>query len=112
MEAFQELRQTRCQTIYQTEIRQDEALRLPPGPEREARDQYYRSASFRKSEADEDERMREEWEQISETFGYSAKEEAENWWVKWGVLRESSKDMSPFDPVDLTYQVTEVTEVT
>ena len=56
----------------------------------------------------DDVKLRQQWDEFSEIFGYSAKEVAESWWVSWGVLEESSKDLPAFEPLDLTFETTEV----
>ena len=35
-----------------------------------------------------------EWVEIKEMFGYDAEDEADNWWVEWGLLRERSKGVA------------------
>lgn len=41
-------------------------------------------------QASEDAEESPEWVEIKEVFGYDAEDEADNWWVKWGLLRERS----------------------
>ena len=53
--------------------------------------------------------LREQWDTISEVFGYNAREAAEDWWVNWGLLRESSKSMSVWQPLTFRFEVTETT---
>jgi len=38
--------------------------------------------------------MAEKWEQLKDLWGYDAEDEADNWWVQWGVLRERAKQTS------------------
>ncbi|KAG8212851.1 hypothetical protein J3R82DRAFT_11168 [Butyriboletus roseoflavus] len=33
----------------------------------------------------------DQWEQVRELFGYDAEDQADDWWVKWGILRERAK---------------------
>ncbi|KAG1834961.1 hypothetical protein DFJ58DRAFT_868483 [Suillus subalutaceus] len=33
----------------------------------------------------------EQWEQLKELWEYDAEDEADDWWVKWGLLRERAK---------------------
>jgi len=33
-----------------------------------------------------------QWEEIRTTFGYDCEDEADNWWVQWGLLRERAKE--------------------
>ncbi|KAG6874729.1 hypothetical protein C0992_006808, partial [Termitomyces sp. T32_za158] len=32
-----------------------------------------------------------EWVEVKDVFGYEAEDEADNWWVQWGLLRERAK---------------------
>jgi salicylate hydroxylase len=32
-----------------------------------------------------------QWDQNRELFAYDAEDEADNWWVQWGLLQERSK---------------------
>lgn len=41
-----------------------------------------------------EDKMRWQWEDISEVLAYSAREAAEDWWVSWGILRERSLSIS------------------
>lgn len=34
----------------------------------------------------------DQWDQVKELFGYDAEDQADDWWVKWGILRERAKD--------------------
>jgi salicylate hydroxylase len=40
-------------------------------------------------------------------WGYDAEDEADNWWVEWGLLRERAKGATTLDALDydLTVQV-------
>lgn len=106
LEAFQDLRQKRCNDVYQSELNNAALLWLPPGPDRDARDAgMQQSMSAGRDHWDEGQ-LREQWEDISEVFGYNAREAAEDWWVNWGVLRESSKAVAVHEPLDL--QITQV----
>ena len=33
-----------------------------------------------------------EWAEIVDVFGYDAEDDAENWWVVWGLLRERARE--------------------
>ena len=39
-----------------------------------------------------------EWVEVKEIFGYNAEDDADNWWVQWGLLRERAKG------TDLSYE--------
>ena len=60
----------------------------------------------------DDNQLREQWEEISEVFGYNAREAAEDWWIKWGSLGQHNKDLPVHEPLDLRFEVTEVASST
>lgn len=33
-----------------------------------------------------------EWAEIVDVFGYDAEDDADNWWVVWGLLRERARE--------------------
>lgn len=103
-EAFQDVRQARCAVVHASDHINTQLLWLSPGPQREARDVHLASTipgvTISVAEGDE-EKLRKQWDDVGVIFGYSAREEAENWWVKWGVLRESSKSGRMFDRLEV-----------
>ena len=32
-----------------------------------------------------------QWREVAETFAYDCEDEADDWWVQWGVLRERAR---------------------
>jgi len=91
--AFQELRQKRCSGVQRQELGNLMFMAMPPGPMQEARDQnmiqkHEAGLNVLSSDADS---ATEQWEEIKEMFGYDAEDEADNWWVEWGMLREHAK---------------------
>jgi salicylate hydroxylase len=108
LQAYQELRQPRCNAVHLSELSHAALTWLPPGPERDLRNAQMRQ-SMQSKEHWDDKRLRQQWDEISETFGYSAREAAEAWWVNWGVLEESTKEVQVYEPLDLTFEMTEVT---
>ncbi|TFK50180.1 FAD/NAD(P)-binding domain-containing protein [Heliocybe sulcata] len=91
--AFQDLRQKRCSDVLKQEMGNLLFMTMPPGSMQEARDQsmtqkHEAGLNVLGSDADG---ATEQWEEIKEIFGYEAEDEADNWWVKWGLLREHAK---------------------
>ncbi|KAF7335442.1 6-hydroxynicotinate 3-monooxygenase [Mycena venus] len=91
--AFQELRQPRCEMVIASETNIIRYMGMPNCPAQEARDQ----AMIAKHEADADlfvyvdgEEESAEWTEIKTVFGYDAEDEADNWWVSWGLLKQRS----------------------
>ncbi|EGN96530.1 hypothetical protein SERLA73DRAFT_111128 [Serpula lacrymans var. lacrymans S7.3] len=108
-EAFQELRYKRCHAVNVYEQQSFESLRAPNGPEQVERDRVLHTMLVNVHNPRDETTGRDQWEAISEIFGYSATEAAEDWWVQWGVLRERSKAGATHDGLQMTYEVTEIT---
>ncbi|KAH7914821.1 hypothetical protein BJ138DRAFT_296148 [Hygrophoropsis aurantiaca] len=106
LEAFQDLRQRRTQTIHAKETKAFQTVWVPPGPERKARDEALRSVMVSGRQGWDEKKMRWQWEEICEVFGYSAREAAEDWWNTWGMLRERSRTKeeyaSLYTPIEVT----------
>jgi salicylate hydroxylase len=82
---YQDVRQKTSETTWAAELRYLDLLRLPPGPERDARDLEMRSIWDNDQEPTEDE-LRENWEKLGILYAHDATEAAEDWWLKWGRL--------------------------
>ncbi|KAH7914859.1 hypothetical protein BJ138DRAFT_1143109 [Hygrophoropsis aurantiaca] len=109
-EAFQELRQARCDAIRQSDKIALRLALLPPGPDRNARNDMLRSMMPHAGpQGWSDEKIRCQWEEVRMVFGYSAREAAEDWWIMWGLLRERSKTRELYDKMQVPIEVTEVT---
>ncbi|KAF9245252.1 hypothetical protein BU15DRAFT_71011 [Melanogaster broomeanus] len=91
LEAFQDIRQTRCRVVHEKESKGFQLVWLPPGPHRDARDETLRAMMESGLQGWDEEKMRWEWEEIGGVLGYSAREAAEDWWVSWGMLWERSQ---------------------
>jgi salicylate hydroxylase len=92
LHAFQDLRQQRCYVTREKELEQILFLSLPDGEQQRMRD-----AAFKERAAlglspvlipNEVTTMGSNWESIKELFCYDAEDEADNWWISWGLLRE------------------------
>ncbi|KAI0090692.1 FAD/NAD(P)-binding domain-containing protein [Irpex rosettiformis] len=81
LNAYQEIRETRCRILAHTDTSNASLMMLPPGPARDARD---RILSAPKNEWDEDSATRKEFDGLAELFGYEAEDAAMQWWVDWG----------------------------
>ena len=64
---------------------------LPDGPEQESRDQSMREAAKLGSGGWDEATFRHLWENIRILFAYDPEEDAEEWWHRWGLLRERSR---------------------
>lgn len=84
--------------MQEQELRALQLFWLPPGPGRDERDESLRAMVTLGLQGWDEDKMRLQWEEVSDVLGYSAREAAEEWWVSWGVLRErSSQSASTFD---------------
>ncbi|KAI6025734.1 hypothetical protein F5J12DRAFT_903881 [Pisolithus orientalis] len=75
LHAFQDLREDRCKRERDNIMRERQALGLG-----------VLGAGGGK--------LPDQWDQLKELFGYNAEDEADDWWVKWGLLRERAKQRS------------------
>jgi salicylate hydroxylase len=93
--AFQELRYDRVCQMLHSETRNIASMTLPPGDIQRVRDQCMRDKHRSGGNVLEGEggNISEQWEEIKATFGYDAEDEADNWWVNWGLLREQSRGL-------------------
>lgn len=91
LSAFQEIRQCRVPTIYNKEYKAIEWFRIPPGDARNARDDALRAMIDTGRKGWDETKLKWQWEEIAEVFGYHAIEVAEDWWVVWGMMRERSE---------------------
>ena len=92
LHAFQDLREDRCASVVQSEQCNLRFQMLPPGPQQEERDREMRARTAEGESVFGSGEPAEQWEQLKELFGYDAEDEADDWWVKWGLLRERAKE--------------------
>ena len=95
--AFQEIRQPRTREVHARDVRELTFLLLPDGPIQEERDRRSRAlARAGKNILEGDEavgRGNELWETVCRIFGYDCEDEADDWWMEWGVLRERAAEL-------------------
>jgi len=107
MEGFQDVRQARCTHVRLSELHNAALVTLPPGEDRAMRDAAMRLSLHADADWD-DTRLRAQWEEIGEVFGYNALEAAEDWWIKWGSIGDSAKVISFHEPMSWAHAVTKV----
>ncbi|KAI0314973.1 hypothetical protein OF83DRAFT_1134160, partial [Amylostereum chailletii] len=89
--AYQELRQDRTQDLEDTENVNVASRMLPPGPERDARDEHMKlSLVDIGRDVWNDEGLSRQWWQNYIVWAYNAFDAADDWWVKWGAPQERS----------------------
>ncbi len=88
LNAYQELRQKRCEIVNMGDIKNGMMAVMPDGPEAAARDEVL---GHRVDEWDEG-MLLAQFEEIAEIFGYDAGDAAEEWWINWGRFHEKVRD--------------------
>jgi salicylate hydroxylase len=92
--AFQNLREERCQKNRALDIDNVLFMMEPEGEGTAQRDTMMRTKHDQGQNvlAGGDENgIVALWDQNRELFAYDAEDEADNWWVQWGLLQERSK---------------------
>lgn len=90
LNAFEDIRQTRCLATLSEELGLFTFLTYKDDTMQDLRDSAFREKYARGSTdtiAGEDEAARQ-WEEMRRVYAYDCEDEADEWWVKWGVLRE------------------------
>jgi salicylate hydroxylase len=92
--AFQNLREERCQKNRALDIGNIMFMMEPEGEGTAQRDAMMRGKYDQGrnvlSGDDEDSNVAQ-WDHNRELFGYDAEDEADDWWVQWGLLQERAK---------------------
>ncbi|CAL1715857.1 unnamed protein product [Somion occarium] len=96
--AIEELRQGRCDKCLQEEYELYRFLTFPPGPEQIVRDEDMREKylSGRKDLRVGDDVAAKQWEELRTVYAYDCEDEADNWWIEWGLLRERARERNEF----------------
>jgi len=110
--AFQDLRSPRCNSVAASEAGNMYFMTLPPGEMQAGRDMRFQAKDAKGQnclEPSEEDGTMDMWEEIKYVFGYDAEDEADNWWVQWGLLamRAKGADMRT-GPGAFTVQVDQV----
>lgn len=108
LEAFHDVRYDRCIQVHTSELRNAMLVTLPPGHDRDIRDAGMRLSLQAINTKWDDTKLREQWDEIGEVFGYNAREAAEDWWIKWGALGSAAFEYPVREPLGLVYRVTKV----
>jgi salicylate hydroxylase len=91
--AFQELRQPHSEAVLAAETGIIHFMSMPDCEAQRARDQRMMAKTATGSnlfDIPNGEKESVEWAEIKNVFGYDAEDEADNWWVTWGLLKERS----------------------
>ncbi|KAH9972375.1 hypothetical protein BJV74DRAFT_210008 [Russula compacta] len=92
--AFQTLREERCQKNRNLDIGNVQFMMEPEGEGTTRRDAMMRAKhdeGLNVLSGDDEDSNVAQWDHNRELFGYDAEDEADNWWVQWGLLKERAK---------------------
>lgn len=108
--AFQDLRQARVEKIRNLDMANIYFMTMPPSDMTEARDKAMRAKydagqNVLGGDDEDPDGNSEQWDENREIFGYDAEDEADNWWVEWGLLAERAKEGKVEMDVELNIQV-------
>ncbi|KZT24261.1 FAD/NAD(P)-binding domain-containing protein [Neolentinus lepideus HHB14362 ss-1] len=102
LDAFEEVRRPRIEAIRESENYTMRFMTMPPGPLRDVRDENMRVAREAGKGVFDGE---DAYEAVLEVFAYDAIDEATDWWMKWGILKERHIGRHD-EPLDITIQRT------
>lgn len=100
--AFQNLREPRCESNRALDITNVQFMMAPEGEATQMRDRMMREKHDLGRDVltpyDDEDGTATQWDRNCELFGYDAEDEADNWWVQWGLLQERAKAAHQEDP--------------
>ncbi|KAK0207777.1 hypothetical protein IW262DRAFT_1418071, partial [Armillaria fumosa] len=101
LEAFQDLRERRCKTVLCKEARIFHYMTAEPGELHQSRDdktwvtwENEQARAISILDGTEDLEENELHLQIEKVFGYNAEDDADNWWITWGILNMRARSNS------------------
>jgi len=89
--AFQDLREERCLKNRVLDLGNIQFMMEPEGEGTAQRDTMMRANHDNAHSGGDEDSTLALWEHHRELFGYDAEDEADNWWVQWGLLQERAK---------------------
>ncbi|PSR80361.1 hypothetical protein PHLCEN_2v6746 [Hermanssonia centrifuga] len=92
LNAYREIRFDRTTAVNDMDVSNAAFVRLPPGPEKDARNADIRLA---RDEWD-DGSLKEQFEGLANLFCYEAEDAAQEWWVTWGRYGQAARDSVQF----------------
>ncbi|TFL00416.1 hypothetical protein BDV98DRAFT_569772 [Pterulicium gracile] len=103
LNAYEEIRQPRWENILDAEKAYRTELAMPPGPARDARDQFFGELARMNSTFEEEddevvsedvERLRMAWIKTMAAYNFDAREAVDDWFSKWGGILHRTVDLS------------------
>ncbi|KAI1796712.1 FAD/NAD(P)-binding domain-containing protein [Ganoderma leucocontextum] len=89
LDAYQELRQRRCELVKGADVANARMVTLPDGPQAEKRDSDMRAKN---DDWGDEGALKAQFEEIAEIFVYDAGDAAEEWWVNWGRFSTTARE--------------------
>jgi salicylate hydroxylase len=86
--AYENIRRERSKFLHEVELTSVTQTMFPPGPERQARDVEMQKLLHIGQHKWDDDAYMGIWGQLYQVWEYNAFDEADDWWVQWGVVRE------------------------
>ncbi|KAI0793854.1 FAD/NAD(P)-binding domain-containing protein [Fomes fomentarius] len=99
LNAYQELRQRRCDLVKLADIGNAQMVAMPDGPAVDARDEDIRHEIEEWDEGT----LKAQFEEIAEIFLYDAGDAAEEWWVNWGRFSQPAREQPSMMNLHLNY---------
>jgi len=106
--AYQNLREERCQKNRDLDVGNIIFQSAPDTEETMGRLAYMRARHDQGKNVltgDDEDSTVAQWDQNRELFAYNAEDEADNWWVQWGLLQERSKTSHSADDNKQTFSL-------
>jgi len=98
--AFEDIRQARCHASFQDDVNLYKFLVLPPGPHRQARDEGLKKTYVGEQQGldhvEDASITRQQWEEVKKVYAYDCEDEADEWWIQWGLLRQRAAERNEF----------------
>ncbi|EIM83988.1 FAD/NAD-P-binding domain-containing protein [Stereum hirsutum FP-91666 SS1] len=106
---YEDLRKPRRNTLADLEDANHYIIMLPPGPERDFRNdawnRWKKAAEARGDAEIEEGELEQQFAELCGVWGYDAIDAAEDWWVQWGMLRERALGMGGGGVLDGTVRM-------
>ncbi|KAJ7140894.1 hypothetical protein C8R44DRAFT_238342 [Mycena epipterygia] len=99
LNAFEEHRKNRCVAIAAAEMQYIDVMALPDGEMQAGRDAAMRAneaAGRNVMDSGDDTGLQQMWDEMRMIFGYDPRDDADEWWVSWGRMR--NRDAARDDP--------------
>lgn len=111
LDAFQDLRQDRTNSVLEFEWTNKALMELPYGEIADGRDAALAAAEERRKAAETgqsrwtDDELAEQWGKVGRIYAYHAGEAVDDWYTKWGTLTKRKTKIGSSSPGDSDSEV-------